>query len=179
MRPLLVPRRAARRRRLEAGDSRCRRTTPSPPRTSEDCARAQRVDVRPGDVLLVRTGYGDARGPTRPTSPDCRRRVEVGQHLGGGQAASPRSAPTTWRGTRWQERDPDTNMMLFGHVHLLVTHGIHILENLNLEELAAAGHHEFCFVGVPLKFRGATGSPDPPARRSSTAGRRRAPSSLS
>ena len=37
--------------------------------------------------------------------------------------------------------------------------GIHILENLNLEELAAAGHHEFCIIGVPLKFRGATGSP--------------------
>ena len=30
-------------------------------------------------------------------------------------------------------------MMLFGHAHLLVTHGIHIIENLNLEELAAAG----------------------------------------
>jgi hypothetical protein len=38
------------------------------------------------------------------------------------------------------ERDPDTQMTLFGHVHLLVTHGIHILENLNLEALAAAGH---------------------------------------
>jgi kynurenine formamidase len=50
-------------------------------------------------------------------------------------------------------------MMLFGHVHLLVTHGIHILENLNLEELARAGHRAFCFVGIPLKFRGATGSP--------------------
>jgi len=58
-----------------------------------------------------------------------------------------------------EERDPDTNMMLYGHVHLLVTHGIHIIENLNLEELAAAGHREFCFVGIPLKFRGATGSP--------------------
>jgi kynurenine formamidase len=40
-----------------------------------------------------------------------------------------------------------------------VTNGIHIIENLNLDELAAAGHHEFSFVGVPLKFRGATGSP--------------------
>ena len=28
-------------------------------------------------------------------------------------------------------------MTLFGHAHLLVTHGIHIIENLNLEELAA------------------------------------------
>jgi kynurenine formamidase len=57
------------------------------------------------------------------------------------------------------ERDPDTNMVLFGHAHLLVTHGIHIIENLNLEALASAGHHEFCFIAVPLKFRGATGSP--------------------
>ena len=31
-------------------------------------------------------------------------------------------------------------MALFGHAHLLVTHGIHIIENLNLEELAAAKH---------------------------------------
>ena len=57
------------------------------------------------------------------------------------------------------ERDPETNMALFGHAHLLVTHGIHIIENLNLEELAAAKIHTFGFVGVPLKFRGATGSP--------------------
>ena len=50
-------------------------------------------------------------------------------------------------------------MMLFGHVHLLVTHGIHIIENLNLDELAAARQYVFTFVGIPLKFRGATGSP--------------------
>ena len=54
-------------------------------------------------------------------------------------------------------------MMLFGHVHLLVTHGIHILENLNLEELAAAGHREFCVrrraAEVPRRDRLA----DPPA----------------
>ncbi len=57
------------------------------------------------------------------------------------------------------ERDPDTKMTLFGHVHLLVTHGIHSIENLNLDELAAAGHHELAFIGIPLKCRGATGSP--------------------
>jgi kynurenine formamidase len=50
-------------------------------------------------------------------------------------------------------------MALFGHAHLLVKHGIHIIENLNLEELAAAKIYEFGFVGIPLKFRGATGSP--------------------
>jgi len=58
-----------------------------------------------------------------------------------------------------EERDPETNMLLFGHVHLLVTHGIHIIENLNLEALAGEKIYEFGFVGIPLKFRGATGSP--------------------
>ena len=45
------------------------------------------------------------------------------------------------------------------HVHLLVRHGIHIIECLNLEELAASGAKEFLFVASPLKIRGGTGSP--------------------
>jgi kynurenine formamidase len=38
-------------------------------------------------------------------------------------------------------------------------HGIYIIENLRLEELAAAKAHRFTFVCTPLKFVGATGSP--------------------
>jgi kynurenine formamidase len=45
------------------------------------------------------------------------------------------------------------------HVHLLVRSGIHIIECLNLEELAAAAVTEFLFVALPLKIRGGTGSP--------------------
>ena len=45
------------------------------------------------------------------------------------------------------------------HVHLLVESGIHIIECLNLDELAAAGVAEFLLVALPLKIRGATGSP--------------------
>jgi kynurenine formamidase len=33
------------------------------------------------------------------------------------------------------------------------------MENLNLEELARDRHHVFAFIGIPLKFKGATGSP--------------------
>jgi kynurenine formamidase len=128
--------------------------------TAEDlkgCARDAGVAVRPGDVLLVRTGYGALW-------------TDVPAYL---HAAGVSKSGNTWAAEQrvtavgadnmaWdamQERDPQTNMMLFGHVHLLVTHGIHILENLNLEELAAAGHREFCVIGIPLKLRGATGSP--------------------
>ena len=55
------------------------------------------------------------------------------------------------------ERVPDPSMPV--HVHLLVESGIHIVECLNLEGLAAAGVAEFLFVALPLKIRGATGSP--------------------
>jgi kynurenine formamidase len=123
----------------------------------DGCARAQSVEVRPGDVLLVRTGFG------------ARWNDEEGYLAAAGAsksaniwAAEKRVVAVGADNMAWdsmQERDPDTNMFLFGHVHLLVTHGIHILENLNLEELAAAGHREFAVIAVPLKFRGATGSP--------------------
>jgi kynurenine formamidase len=45
------------------------------------------------------------------------------------------------------------------HVHLLVESGIHIIEVLDLEELARDGVWEFSFIALPLKIRGATGSP--------------------
>jgi kynurenine formamidase len=55
--------------------------------------------------------------------------------------------------------DPELGIPLPGHVILLVRAGVYILENLFLEELAAAGVHEFTFVCTPLKILGATGSP--------------------
>jgi kynurenine formamidase len=123
----------------------------------EACVRASGILVRAGDVMLVRTGYGTCW-------------TDEGTYL---TAAGVSKSGSIWAAEQqvvavgadnmaWdsmEERDPETNMMLFGHAHLLVTHGIHIIENLNLEALAAAGYHEFGFVGVPLKFRGATGSP--------------------
>jgi kynurenine formamidase len=55
--------------------------------------------------------------------------------------------------------DPELGVTLPGHVLMLVRAGIPIIENLNLEELAAARVYEFGFVCLPLKMRGATGSP--------------------
>ena len=57
------------------------------------------------------------------------------------------------------ERDPETGVTLFGHVHLLTQKGIYIIENVNLEELARDRVYSFGFVAIPLKFKGATGSP--------------------
>jgi kynurenine formamidase len=123
----------------------------------EGCARATGVDVRPGDVLLVRTGYG-TRWSDEATYLTAAGMSKSANIWVADQKVSAAGADNmAW--DSMTDRDPDTKMTLFGHVHLLVRHGIYILENLNLEELAAARCREFCFVGVPLKFRGATGSP--------------------
>jgi kynurenine formamidase len=120
-------------------------------------ARAAGVTVRPGDVLLVRTGFG-ACWTDEATYLNAAGVSKSGNIWAADQRVSAVGADNmAW--DNMTERDPDTNMTLFGHAHLLVTHGIHIIENLNLDELAAAGRHEFAFIGIPLKFRGATGSP--------------------
>jgi kynurenine formamidase len=41
---------------------------------------------------------------------------------------------------------------------MLVDSGVHLIENLNLEGLAADGVTEGFFIALPLKITGATGS---------------------
>jgi 4-oxalocrotonate tautomerase family enzyme len=124
----------------------------------EECCERQNVTVDPGSVALVRTGnakrYWD--------DPE-------GYLAGPGMAAS----ASYWLAERrvvavgadnmaWDvigAKDPDLGVVLPGHLILLARNGIHIIENLQLEELAAAGHHRFFFFCTPLKFVGATGSP--------------------
>ncbi|HLQ60760.1 MAG TPA: cyclase family protein [Candidatus Acidoferrales bacterium] len=126
-------------------------------RDLQECARRQKTELRAGDVLLVRTGFGALwSDPER--------------YL--------RAAGVAARGSRWAVEhkvravgadnmawdvmgpaDPELGFTLPGHVLLLVRAGIHIVENLYLEELAEAGVHEFLFVCLPLKMKGATGSP--------------------
>ena len=121
------------------------------------CAAAQGVEVRAGDVLLVRTGYA----ALWHDEPAYLRAAGVGK------------SGTLWAAERgvvavgadnmaWDvpdERDPESGATLFAHFYLLPQKGVYILENLNLEELARDRRWEFAFIGVPLKLQGATGSP--------------------
>jgi kynurenine formamidase len=126
--------------------------------TPEDLERAAKAELKPGDVALVRTGFGALWA-----KPD--------QYL---KAAGVGAAGCRWLVDRkvsavgadnmafdplTGERDPELNATLPGHVLFLVRAGVPIIENLNLEELAAARVYEFLFVCLPLKMRGATGSP--------------------
>jgi len=54
--------------------------------------------------------------------------------------------------------NPDPQISLPVHQIALVVNGVHLLENLRLEELASKQAYEFAFIIQPLKMQGATGS---------------------
>jgi kynurenine formamidase len=125
----------------------------------ETAARAQHVEIQNGDVVLLRTGW--ARFWNDPV-----------RYIVGGKGAVPSGPGPELEGARWLsshgvfaagsdtvafEKVPAASMPV--HVHLLVDSGIHIIEALNLEELARDRIYEFVFVAAPLKIRGGTGSP--------------------
>jgi kynurenine formamidase len=58
---------------------------------------------------------------------------------------------------------PDLQLVFPIHQMALVVNGVHLLENLKLDELAAKGISEFAFVMQPMKLKGATGSTVAPA----------------
>lgn len=119
-------------------------------------AEAQGVRPAAGDVVLVRTGNGVHWNDPERYLDGAGMKGEVSQWLADTGVRAVGADNMAWDalGT-----DPELGIALPGHVILLVRSGIYIIENLFLEELAAAGVHEFTFVCTPLKIRGATGSP--------------------
>lgn len=110
--------------------------------------------IEPGDVVLLRTGWAKywddaARFVSEVHGP--------GPGAAGARWLSGRRVFAAGADTIAFEKVPDPGMPV--HVHLLVESGIHIIEALNLEELARDGVREFLFVAAPLKIRGATGAP--------------------
>ncbi len=120
-------------------------------------AEAQGVEPGPGEVLLVRTGNGAHWAEPERYNMGSGLDREVSEWAAGCGVLAVGADNLAWDWIKGQ--DPELGMSLPGHVVLLVRHGIHIIENLFLEELAAAAVHAFTFVCLPLKLRGATGSP--------------------
>ena len=54
--------------------------------------------------------------------------------------------------------NPDPKVSLPVHQIMLVVNGIHLLENLKLDELAVKRIQEFALMVQPLKIQGGTGS---------------------
>ena len=116
----------------------------------------QGVALEPGDAVLIHTGWGvlwDTDGERfMATNPGigvaaAEWLVEHDPMLLGADNQPIEVSP-----------NPDPEVSLPIHQMMLVVHGIHLVERMRLDELAAAGVHEFAFVVQPLKIQGATGS---------------------
>jgi kynurenine formamidase len=120
----------------------------------DTAVRVAGVEIRAGDIVLLRTGWAQYfRDPGRFIA-----QVNgPGPGVHGARWLSSRGIFAAGSDTVAFEKVPDVTMPV--HVHLLVENGIHIIECLNLEELASAGMKEFLFIALPLKLEGATGSP--------------------
>ncbi len=121
----------------------------------------QDVTLRSGDVVLIRSGWGQHFDSGN-------RELFMGQSSG---VPGVGEAGATWlAGHGLHAVGADTiaferlapgagHGLLPAHRVLLVESGIYIIETLDLEELARDAVHEFLFVLSPLPLFGATGSP--------------------
>jgi kynurenine formamidase len=126
------------------------------PQDLQAALAAQKLTLQPGDAVLIHTGWGTLWGKDNAryqrSSPGLgvaaaewlakQDPMLVGADNGGVEVAP----------------NPDKNLAGPGHQIFLVVNGIHLLENLRLDELAARKAHEFALIVEPLKIQGGTGS---------------------
>jgi kynurenine formamidase len=122
----------------------------------EGALKKQNVSLQPGDAVIINTGWGKLWGK------DNARFVKSCPGIGV-KAAEWLAAkdPLLLGSDNWPVEvspNPDKQLSLPVHQIALVVNGIHLLENLKLDELAAKQVYEFAFIMQPLKVQGGSGS---------------------
>jgi len=122
----------------------------------QDALAKQRITLQPGDAVLINTGWNRLWGK------DNVRYVKTCPGIGVGAAEwLAKQDPMLIGADNWPVEvapNPDPKLSLPVHQVALVVNGLHLLENLKLDELAAKQVYQFAFVMQPLKAQGFTGS---------------------
>lgn len=129
--------------------------------TADDLRRAAAhagVSVMEGDVVCIRTGWG------RFFMADNQRYLsgEPGIELGAARWLTERGVVAIGCDNMAVEVVPGVDhprTILPVHQHALAEAGVYLIENLALEDAVEQRLAEFCFVLLPVKFKGATGCP--------------------
>jgi kynurenine formamidase len=126
------------------------------PQDLQQALARQKLTLKPGDAILIHTGWGTL------WNVDNGRYVKTCPGIGGAAAEwLATQDPLLVGADNWPVEvgpNPDPDLSLPVHQIMLVVNGIHTLENLKLDVLAAERVHEFAFVVQPLKIKGGTGS---------------------
>ncbi len=122
----------------------------------QDALARQRLTLQPGDAVLINTGWGRLYGKENA------RYVKTCPGIGVAAAEwLAKQDPMLIGSDNWPVEvapNPDPKLSLPVHQVALVVNGLHLLENLKLDELVAKQAYEFAFVMQPLKAQGFTGS---------------------
>jgi kynurenine formamidase len=111
--------------------------------------------LQPGDAVIIRTGWSKLMGKEnqRYGTVPAGIGVAAGQWLVG---QDPMLIAADNCCVEVRPSEPPHSLPI--HSMMLIQNGIYLIENLELEKLAAAGATEFAFIVQPLKLKGATGS---------------------
>ena len=122
----------------------------------QDALAKQRMTLQPGDAVLINTGWNRLWGK------DNARYVKSCPGIGVAAAEwLAKQDPMLIGSDNWPVEvapNPDAKLSLPVHQLALVVNGLHLLENLKLDDLAAKQVYEFAFVMQPLKAQGFSGS---------------------
>lgn len=132
--------------------------------TPEDLAtteKSQGTEVRPGDVVLIRSGWGRLFDDPDPAVYQGKDTGVPGVSEAGAIWLADREVHAVGADTiAFEQLAPGAgHASLPAHRVLLVERGVYIIEAMDLEGIAASAVHEFLFVLAPLPLFGATGSP--------------------
>ena len=127
--------------------------------TVEDLQQAlakQAVTLQRGDAIIVHTGWGRLWGKdnARYQASNPGIGVAASEWLAGQSPilVGADTAPVE------VNPNPDRQLSLPTHQIMLVVNGVHLLENMKLDELATRRVYEFALIVEPLKIQGGTGS---------------------
>lgn len=121
----------------------------------EETLRIEGQSISQGDIVLVRTGWFAKYYRQNPS-------VYFDTQPGVGPEAAltlyERGMAVLGTDTSGTEPIPMADADRTTHGVMLVERGVHLLEIMVLDELAADRTYEFCFAALPLRISGATGS---------------------
>jgi kynurenine formamidase len=123
----------------------------------EQAMQRQNVQLAEGDAVIFHTGWGRLWG--RENARYIERNPGIG--VAAAEFVLARNPILLGADTATVEVSPSKTMpsaSLPVHQLALVVHGVHLLENMKLDELAERRLYEFAFLMQPLKIAGGTGS---------------------
>ncbi len=118
--------------------------------------KRQQLTLQPGDAILLHTGWGLLWGKENARY----MKANPGISTAAGEWLAKQDPILVGADTAPINVTPNPDPQVSNPVHqiMLVFYGIHLLENLRLDELAAQRAYEFALIVQPLKLVGATGS---------------------